>query len=29
MWTAGFNKGGPCQVRTIEEVGLYFEGPIE
>lgn len=29
MWTARFNKGGPCQVSTIEEFGLYFEGPRE
>ena len=29
MWTSRFNKGGPCQVNTIEEFGLYLEVPRE
>ena len=27
MWTSRFNKGGPGQVSTIEQFGLYFAGP--
>lgn len=29
MWTSRFNKGGRCQLSTIEEFGFYLEVPRE
>ena len=29
MWISRFNKGGPCQVSTIEDFGSYLEIPRE
>ena len=29
MWISRFNKGGPCQVNTIEDFGPYLEVPRE
>ena len=29
MWISRFNKGGLCQVSTIEDFGPYLEVPRE